>query len=64
MEQKTGDLLIAGISGFTQFIKIHDIKKKPLIGSIVANYWESQAEVVIKDLIALTKGENLMMNLI
>jgi len=64
LEQKTGDLLIAGISGFTQFIKIHDIKKKLLVGSIVANYWESQAEVVIKDLIALTKGENLMMNLI
>ena len=51
MEQKTGYLLIADISGFTQFIKIHDIKKKPLVGSIVANYWESHAEVLIKDLL-------------
>ena len=51
MEQITGYLLIADISGFTQFIKIHDVKKKPLVGSIVANYWENHAEVLIKDLI-------------
>ena len=51
MEQRTGFLLIADISGFTKFIKIHEIKKKPIVGSIVANYWESHAEVLIKDLI-------------
>ncbi len=51
LEKRTGYLLIADISGFTQFIKIHDVKKKPLIGSAVANYWESHAEVLIKDLI-------------
>ena len=51
LEQRIGFLLIADISGFTQFIKIHDVKKKPLIGSIVASYWESHAEVLIKDLL-------------
>ena len=51
LEQRTGYLLIADISGFTQFIKIHDVKNKPLVGSILANYWESHAEVLIKDLI-------------
>ena len=51
LKQRTGFLLIADISGFTKFIKIHEIKKKPIVGSIVANYWESHAEVLIKDLI-------------
>ncbi len=51
MEQRKGYLLIADISGFTKFIKIHDVRKKPLVGSIVANYWESHAEALIKDLI-------------
>ena len=51
LEQRTGFLLIADISGFTKFIKIHEIKKKPIVGSIVGNYWESHAEVLIKDLI-------------
>ena len=51
MEQRTGFLLIADISGFTKFIKIHEIKKKPIVGSIVANYWKSHAGVLIKDLI-------------
>ena len=51
LEQRIGYLLIADISGFTQFIKIHDVKRKPLVGSTVASYWESHAEVLIKDLI-------------
>lgn len=51
LEQRTGFLSIADISGFTKFIKIHEIKKKPIVGSIVANYWECHAEVLIKDLI-------------
>tara|TARA_B100000900_G_scaffold376115_1_gene358658 strand:+ start:88 stop:786 length:699 start_codon:yes stop_codon:yes gene_type:complete len=51
LEQRKGYLLIADISGFTKFIKIHDVRKKPLVGSIVANYWESHAEALIKDLI-------------
>ena len=38
LEQRIGFLLIADISGFTKFIKIHEIKKKPIVGSIVANY--------------------------
>jgi hypothetical protein len=47
LEQRTGFLSIANISGFTKFIEIHEIKKKPIVGSIVANYWESHPEVLI-----------------
>jgi hypothetical protein len=51
LEQRTGFLSIADISGLTKFIKIHEIKKKPIVGAIVANYWECHTEVLIKDLI-------------
>ena len=50
MNKVNGFLLIADISGFTDFIKIHNMKKKPLIGSKLASYWESHAEIIIKDL--------------
>ena len=51
MDKVKGFLLIADISGFTEFIKIHNMKKKPLIGNKLASYWESHAEKIIKDLL-------------
>ena len=51
METKTGFLLIADISGFTDFIKIHDMRSKPLIGKSIAAFWQSHAEQLIKDLL-------------
>ena len=62
MDKVNGFLLIADISGFTDFIKIHNMKKKPLIGSKLASYWESHAEIIIKDLLEtiITSFEPIM----
>ena len=62
MDKVNGFLLIADISGFTEFIKIHNMKKKPLIGDKLASYWESHAEKIIKDLLEtiITSFEPIM----
>ena len=62
MDKVKGFLLIADISGFTEFIKIHNMKKKPLIGNKLASYWESHAEKIIKDLLEsiITSFEPIM----
>jgi hypothetical protein len=51
METKKGFLLIADISGFTDFIKIHDMRSKPLVGKSIAAFWQGHAEQLIKDLL-------------
>ena len=51
METKSGFLLIADISGFTDFIKIHDMRSKPIFGKSIAAFWQSHAEQLIKDLL-------------
>ncbi len=51
METKSGFLLIADISGFTEFIKIHNMRKRPVIGQRVADFWQSHAEQLITDLL-------------
>tara|TARA_B100000927_G_C16404923_1_gene444903 strand:+ start:57 stop:755 length:699 start_codon:yes stop_codon:yes gene_type:complete len=51
MDTKKGFLLIADISGFTDFIKIHDMRSKPIIGKSIAAFWAGHAEQLIKDLI-------------
>ena len=51
MDKVNGFLLIADISGFTEFIKIHNMRKKPIVGNTLASYWESDAEIIIKDLL-------------
>jgi hypothetical protein len=50
MEQ-TGYLIIADISGYTQFIKIHNIRKAPIFGEKMAQKWESHAEHIITGLL-------------
>ena len=47
MDKVNGFLLIADISGFTEFIKIHNMRKKPIVGNKLASYWESLAEIII-----------------
>ena len=42
-----GYLLIADISGYTDFIKLHNLRKKPIIGSKIANIFEVHAEAII-----------------
>ena len=51
MDTKKGFLLIADISGFTDFIRIHDMRSKPIIGKSIAAFWAGHAEQLIKDLI-------------
>ena len=51
MDTKKGFLLIADISGFTDFIKIHDMRSKPIIGKSIAAFWAGHAEQLIKDLL-------------
>ena len=51
MDAKKGFLLIADISGFTDFIKIHDMRSKPIIGKSIAAFWAGHAEQLIKDLL-------------
>ena len=46
-----GYLLIADISGYTDFIKLHNLRKKPIIGSKIANMFEAHAEAIISDLL-------------
>ena len=46
-----GYLLIADISGYTDFIKLHNLRKKPIIGSKIADMFESHAETIISDLL-------------
>ena len=51
MDTKKGFLLIADISGFTDFIKIHNMRSKPIIGKSLATFWAGHAEQLIKDLL-------------
>jgi hypothetical protein len=50
MEQ-AGYLIIADISGYTQFIKIHNMRKAPIFGEKMAQKWESHAEHIITELL-------------
>mgnify|MGYP001287381157 FL=1 len=51
MQKKTGFLLIADISGYTPFIKNHSMRKKPLIGKKIADFWDSHADKLINTLL-------------
>ena len=48
---KQGYLLIADISGYTEFIKLHNMREKPVVGKPLASFFESHAEIVISDLL-------------
>ena len=41
--QRNGYLLIADISGYTEFVKLHNLSQKPLIGKAVANMFATHA---------------------
>ena len=47
----SGYLLIADISGYTNFVKLHNLRKKPVIGKFLANNFEFHAEAIISDLL-------------
>lgn len=49
--QRTGYLMIADISGYTDFVKLHNLSQKPLIGKAAANFFATHAEIVISDLL-------------
>ena len=46
-----GYFLIADISGYTEFVKLHNMQKKPLFGKIIAKNFENHASVIISDLL-------------
>jgi len=47
----SGYLLIADISGYTEFVKLHNMRKTPVIGNALANNFEYHAETIIADLL-------------
>ena len=46
-----GFLLIADISGYTEFIKLHNLAKKPVFGAALAKNFESHASAIVADLL-------------
>ena len=46
-----GYFLIADISGYTEFVKLHNMQKKPLFGKFIAKNFENHASVIISDLL-------------
>ena len=51
MQNKSGFLLIADISGYTPFIKNHSMRKKPIVGKKIADFWDSHAHKLINTLL-------------
>ena len=48
---QTGYLIIADINGYTDFIRLHNMLKKPIVGNSMANIFEAHADKVISDLL-------------
>ena len=48
---ENGFLLIADISGYTEFIKLHNLAKKPVFGAALAKNFESHASIIVADLL-------------
>ena len=58
---ENGILLLADISGYTEFIKLHNLAKKPVFGAALAKNFESHASIIVSavlpwDLKAKSKG--------
>jgi len=47
----SGYLLIADISGYTDFVKLHNLRKKAVVGKFLADNFEFHAEAIISDLL-------------
>ena len=52
---ENGFLLIADISGYTEFIKLHNLAKKPVFGAALAKNFESHASTIVADLLETVK---------
>ena len=48
---ENGFLLIADISGYTEFVKLHNLAKKPIFGAALAKGFESHATTIVADLL-------------
>ncbi len=48
---KLGYFLIADISGYTEFVKIHNMRKQPVFGKMMAKNFENHATIIISDLL-------------
>ena len=51
---ENGFLLIADISGYTEFVKLHNLSKKPIFGAALAKNFESHATTIVADLLELS----------
>lgn len=49
--QERGFLLVADISGYTEFVRLHNLRKKSAVGAFAANIYESHAEAIVSDLL-------------
>ena len=47
----SGYLLIADISGYTDFVKLHNLRKKAVVGKFLADNFEFHAEAIVSDLL-------------
>ena len=47
----SGYLLIADISGYTNFVKLHNLRQKNVLGKIIADNFEFHAEAIVSDLL-------------
>ena len=52
----TGYILIADISGYKEFIRLHNLKKTSVIGKFMASQYESHASKIIADLLEKVIG--------
>ena len=52
----TGYILIADISGYKEFIRLHNLKKTSVIGKFMARQYESHASKIIADLLEKVIG--------
>ncbi len=48
---QSGFFLIADISGYTEFVQLHTLRQKPLLGKFMAKNFENHASIVISDLL-------------
>ena len=47
----SGYILIVDISGYKEFIRLHNLKKTSVIGKFMARQYESHASKIIADLL-------------
>ena len=59
-----GYLLIADISGYTDFVRLHALRKQSVVSKFAADFYESHAEIIVSELLeAVIEAVEPSMNL-